>query len=100
MFGLGKGEPALTKSARKVSDIIASLDDVGRERACQTVRGLIVGIQGLGSLPPDVAGEMWTMLVTVARKAVVGASEEKLFSEIRAGLSDDLITLIEREVKQ
>lgn len=100
MSFFGKGEPALTRSARKLSADIGALDADGRRRAVHTVRSLIEGIRGLGSLPPSVSGELWSMLVTIARKAITGADEQKLFADIRAGLSDELVKIIETEARR
>lgn len=96
----GGGEPALTVSARKLSGHIGALDADGRRRAVHTVRSLIDGIRGLGSLPSAISSEMWSILVTVARKAITGADETKLFEEIRAGLSPELIEIIETEARR
>lgn len=98
-FGLVSDVPALTASAQTVSAVIGQLDDAGQQRAVHTVRSLVGGIRGLGSLPEAVNKELWSMLMTIVRKAATRATPEEMFAEIEAGLSPQLRGMIEKEAR-
>lgn len=87
-------EPALTRDARKLSDLLLALDDVGRARSGDTIAAIVHGIRSLGSMPPDVVDVLWSILCTVARKAIMGTDPDRLMSELQAGLAPEIHALI------
>ena len=99
LFSSSNKAPALTRSAQKISEAISALDSEGRKRAIATVSSLVLGIRNMGALPEEVTDELWSVLVTIARKAVMGAAAEKLFNELKDGCSSELLELINREAK-
>lgn len=103
LFGT-KSEPSLTKIARRVSIALASMDVHGRELAVKTIKSLIIGIRSLGNLATvphghEITSELWDALVTIARKSIMGAKPDRLFEELKAGLSPELLETIEREAR-
>lgn len=89
--------PALTRGAQKISAAIARLDDDGQRRAIATVASLISGIRNMAAMPAEITDELWSVLLTIARKAAIGANSDVLFAELKAGCSPELIAIIERE---
>jgi len=96
-FG-GDKEPKLTQLARKISAGVA--DSNHRDRSAQTVAALVHGIRHMSALPPEVTEGLWSLLLTVGRKALTGTDPETMFSEIKAGCSADLIAIIEAEARR
>lgn len=92
--------PTLTREAAKLSEALQSLDEIGRHRAALTIGAIVSGIANLGAMPPHVVDHLWSMLITVARKAIMGADPDKLMQEIQDGLHPDVRSLIMEQVKQ
>ncbi len=110
MSWFGKGEPSLTVSARKLSAIVDGLDEEGQRQAIHTVRSLIEGIRGMSALPPGIAGELWNMMITFGRKALMAgmggneakaaAASEQCMEEVRDGLSPGLVSMVQTEARR
>jgi hypothetical protein len=95
----GKSKPALTRDAEKLSAALLSLDELGRARASETIGNIVNGIRSLGTMPPEVVEILWSILCTVARKAIMGADGEKMFLELRAGLAPEIHSMIAERSK-
>lgn len=94
-----KSEPSLTRDARKLSALLLGLDDVGRARSGATIASIINGIRNLGAMPPAVVDVLWSLLCTVARKAIMGADSDKMMTEIQAGLAPEIHAMIVEKAK-
>lgn len=92
--------PALTRDAIKLSDALLGLDEIGRHRAALTIGAIVSGISNLGAMPADVVDHLWSMLITVARKAIMGADPDKLMQEIQDGLHPEIRALIMEQVNR
>lgn len=86
----GKSESGLTRDARRLSDLLLALDEIGRLRCSTTIAHIMRGIQSLGTMPPDVVDVLWSMLCTIARRAIMGGDADVLMKEIRAGLAPEI----------
>lgn len=93
-FGGENKEPSLTRDARKLSEKLLSLDEVGRARAIETIGAITLGIRSLGTMPPEVVDHLWSILCTVARKAVMGGDADKMMTEIENGLAPEVRQMI------
>jgi hypothetical protein len=63
-----------------------ALDDAGKSKAAETIRAIVTGIRNLGGMPEAVTEILWDILVTVARKAIMGGNVDKILVEIEAGI--------------
>lgn len=97
-FGLfGKGEPALTKKARSLSDAIEALSVEDQERASQVIQAILYGMQNLGAMPEQISSILWDIMLTLGRKLLIGSSDQKaeaVIAKLKAGLSDRTIELL------
>ena len=91
---------ALKAGAEVLSHHLLALDDIGQERAVQTIHSIMDGIRNLGSLPEPVVDSLWSLLMIVARKSVMGVKASDLMESIREGLDPQIREMIEREAKR
>jgi hypothetical protein len=94
LWGNKEKVPVLTRDAAKLSDALLALDEIGRQRAANTIAAIITGMTNLGAMPSDVVDHLWSIVITVARKALMHADPDKLMTEIKAGLDPDVQSLI------
>lgn len=92
--------PPLTREAAKLSKELLALDEVGRLRCADTIRDIISGIRNLGAMPDEVVSILWGLLVTIARKAVMGADPDVLMKEVEAGLDPTIREMIMERVRR
>lgn len=106
MFGR-KSEPTLTKQAKRVSEAVAQLPAGQSVHAIATIRHLVQAVRSLGSIDGAVADALMDVVLTLMRKIGMrkltpGSDEtgsDKDFEELKAGLSVELLAVIEAETK-
>ena len=91
--------PSLTRDAQKLSELLLALDDVGRARSGETIAAIVHGIRSLGTMPEPVVDVLWSVLCTVARKAVMGGDADKMMNELQAGLAPEIHAMIVERAK-
>lgn len=89
-------EPALTRQARELSTLLEALEGPDRDHCVRTVQALTSGISALGAMPSEVTDHLWSILLTIVRKALVGGDSDQLMEELRAGFSPQILDLIRR----
>lgn len=100
MSFFSKSEPALTKCTKKVSLIISTLGEADKLMVAKTVNSLVYAIKHMSSMPSEITDELWGALVTIARKVFTGSDPDMLMDELRAGMSSELASLIDREARK
>lgn len=101
MFFNGARKPALTKAGEELSGLVLSLDAAGQKSATDTICAIVHGVRTMGNLPEPIISCLWTIVITIARKALMpGADSAKIFAELQAGIHPFLKDLIEREARR
>lgn len=93
-------EPTLTKQARELCEKLDNLEGENQRRAAATIRDIISGIQNLGSMPPEIIEGLWSLMLTIGRKAIMpGSKSDALFEEVKKGVTEKFKGLILEKVK-
>jgi len=92
-------ESSLTKTARKISEIVDGLEPAQQKIASETVSNIVNGVRNLGTLPDALTGALWDLMLIVIRKAMTGGKADKLYSEIEAGLSENFKQLVKGRIE-
>lgn len=96
----GKSEPTLTKLARKISLAVETLAPDKKPLAVETIKYLTLAIRSLGNLTDEITETLFSVVLTLIRKsAMPGHDSEEMFSELKAGLSEELLTAIEKQAR-
>lgn len=98
-FWGGNKESSLTKTARKISELVDGLEPEHQRVASETITNIVNGVRNLGALPESLTGLLWDLMLTVIRKGMMpGANADKIYGEIEVGLSDNFKELVKRKV--
>jgi hypothetical protein len=102
MFGRDKAPkvPTLTRKAQALSRILVELEPADRERAILTIQSILGGMFHLDRMPASVVDNLWSIICTVAPKAMVGQKPERLRDELEAGLDPEIRDLIVSQIRR
>lgn len=99
LWGSGPKESSLTKTARKISEMVDGLPPEHQRVASETITNIVNGVRNLGALPEALTGLLWDLMLTVIRKAMMpGSNADKIYAEIDKGLSENFKELVKRKV--
>lgn len=82
-------EPALTKQARLLCEKLDALGPEDQKRAAATIRDIVSGIRNLGAMPQPIIEGLWSLMLTIGRKAIMpGSNTDELFKQIEQGVTE------------
>lgn len=100
MRWFGGGEPVLTRIAREISELVATMSDEEKANAGQAIGYTFGAIRALMHTPPALGELLFSGIAHVFRKSVFAgeeaAAQAVIQTEIDAGLSPEVKLLVKK----